>query len=479
MPKTVPKIVIPAMKLLWLAGLIICTAVLLESAERPTSQPNFVIILADDLGYGDLSCYGHPSIRTPNLDRMAAEGLRFTDFYSAAEVCTPSRAALLTGRYPVRSGMCHEKFRVLRRNSTGGLPQDEITLAEALKGAGYATACIGKWHLGNYANDPAHHPRRHGFDFYFGLPHSNDMNPTKAAPKGATARLDQDPEWWAAPLYRNEEIVQRPADQTTLTRRYTEEAIQFLRSQKKDPFFLYFAHTFPHVPLFASSRFSGQSKRGLYGDVVEELDWSVGQILDCLRQEGLAENTLVFFTSDNGPWLTQGRAGGSAGLLREGKGSTWEGGMREPGIAWWPGRIPANRVTHELACTMDLFPTCIKLAGAEMPNDRIIDGVDLAPVLFGSGPSQRDHLFYYRGPQLYAVRQGQFKAHFITRSAYGNDPAVTNTPPLLFHLGQDPSEQFKITNNPAVLADIQKLVEVHRAKLVVAKTQLEEALKEK
>jgi len=442
-------------------------------------KPNIVIIFADDLGYGDLGCYGHPSIRTPNLDRMAAEGMRFTDFYSTAEVCTPSRAALLTGRYPIRSGMCHDQFRVLRNVSAGGLPAEEITIAQALKTRGYATACLGKWHLGNYANDPAHHPRRHGFDFYFGLPHSNDMNPTPAAPRGAPGRLDQQAEWWAAPLYRNEELIERPADQTTLTRRYAEEGVKFIREHKKGPFFLYFAHTFPHVPLFASGKFSGVSTRGLYGDVVEELDWSVGQILDTLRKEGLAKNTLVFFTSDNGPWLIQNQAGGSAGLLREGKGSTWDGGMREPGIAWWPGRIKAGSLNHELACTMDLFTTSLKLAGGEVLQDRVIDGVDMAPLLFGAGPSQRDTFFYYRGTQLFAARKGPFKAHFITRSGYGKDQAEKHDPPLLFHLPQDPSEQFDVaTNHPAALADIARAVEAHRAKLVPARTQLEAVAKD-
>ena len=346
---------------------------------------------------------------------MAAEGMRFTDFYSAAEVCTPSRAALLTGRYPIRSGMCHDRCRVLRRDSTGGLPAEEITIAQALKTRGYATACIGKWHLGNYANDPAHHPRRHGFDFYFGLPHSNDMNPTPAAPKGAASRLDQQAEWWAAPLYRNEELIERPADQTTLTRRYTEEAVQFIRDHKSGPFFLYLAHTFPHVPLFASGQVqSGQSRRGLYGDVVEEIDWSVGQVLDTLRREGLDKNTLVFFTSDNGPWLTQGEAGGSAGLLRDGKGSTWEGGMREPGIAWWPGRVPAGVVTHELACTMDLFTTSLKLAGAEVPTDRVIDGVDHHAALIGHGAESAAGLLLL--PRHTALRRTQGAASRPTSS---------------------------------------------------------------
>lgn len=463
---------------LLLVGLL-APAMSVFAAEPATVQkPNIVIILADDLGWGDLGCYGHPSIRTPNLDRLAAEGMRFTDFYSAAEVCTPSRAALLTGRYPIRSGMCHDQYRVLRRNASGGLPAGEITLAQALKSRAYATACIGKWHLGNYANDPAHHPRHHGFDFYFGLPHSNDMNPTPAAPKGATSRLDQQAEWWAAPLYRNEELIECPADQTTLTRRYTEEAVKFIHEHRSGPFFLYLAHTFPHVPLFASAKFGGQSRRGLYGDVVEELDWSVGQVREALHREGLDRNTLVFFTSDNGPWLIQGEAGGSAGPLREGKGSTWEGGMREPGIAWWPGRIQAGVVNHQLACTMDLFTTCLKLAGAEIPQDRIIDGVDMAPLLFGTGPSQRSIFFYYRGTQLYAARNHEFKAHFRTRSGYGADPVALHDPPLLFQLCHDPGERFNVASNHLdVITGILKERARHQETVTPVKSQLEEVVK--
>lgn len=304
---------------LWLTFWVL-TAV---AAERP----NIVIIYADDLGYGDLGCYGHPTLRTPNLDRMAQEGMRFTEFYSAAEVCTPSRAALLTGRYPVRSGMAHDRYRVLRSQSTGHLPEGEITLAEALQTAGYATGMVGKWHLGVWSKDPVGHPRRHGFDSFFGLPHSNDMDPVAGNPPRANALAEQKAEWWNSPLYRNEELVERPADQTTLTRRYTEEAQRFIRENRRRPFFLYFAHTFPHTPLFASGAFRGTSQRGLYGDVVAELDWSVGQILETLRREKLDRKTLVVFSSDNGPWLIMNQQGGSAGLLRDGKGSTWEGGM--------------------------------------------------------------------------------------------------------------------------------------------------------
>ncbi len=462
-----------------LLALIVASTDRLSAAIQP-SPPNIIIILADDLGWGDLGCYGHPSIRTPNLDRLAAEGMRFTDFYSTAEVCTPSRAALLTGRYPIRSGMCHDQYRVLRRNAAGGLPSGELTLAQALKTRDYATACIGKCHLGNYANDPAHHPRRHGFDFYFGLPHSNDMNPTPAAPKGATSRLDQQAEWWAAPLYRNEEMIECPADQTTLTRRYAEEAVKFIQEHRERPFFLYLAHTFPHVPLFASGKYAGQSRRGLYGDVVEELDGSVGRVREALRQFGLEKNTLIFFTSDNGPWLIQGEAGGSAGPLRDGKGSTWEGGMREPAIAWWPDRIQAGVVTHELACTMDLFTTCLKLAGAEIPQDRIIDGIDMAPVLFGAGRSQRSSFFYYRGTQLYAARQGQFKAHFITRSGYGPEAPATHDPPLLFQLSHDPSERFNMASNQVEIVNaILQEKERHQATVKPVKSQLEEVIKTK
>jgi arylsulfatase A len=304
------------------------------------------------------------------------------------------------------------------------------------------------------------------------------MNPTPAAPRGATHRLDQDPAWWAAPLYRNEELIERPADQTTLTRRYTEQAVQFIHEHKTGPFFLYLAHTFPHVPLFASDKFGGKSRRGLYGDVVEEIDWSVGQVLDTLRREGLDKNTLVFFTSDNGPWLTHGEAGGSAGPLRDGKGSTWEGGMREPGIAWWPGRVPAGIVTHELACSMDLFTTSLTLAGAEIPKDRSIDGLDIAPLLFGTGPSPRQVFFYYRGTQLYAARKGPYKAHFITQSAYGPDKPVKHDPPLLFHLGHDPSERFDVAEAHAdVQRDIAKEVQRHRATVTSVKSQLEEMIK--
>ena len=453
-------------------GLLLVLTLLASSLLCFARPPNFVIILADDLGYGDLGCYVHPSIRTPNLDRMAAEGLRFTDFYSTAEVCTPSRAALLTGRYPVRSGMCGEKRRVLWTFAQSGLPQEEITLAEALQARGYATAHIGKWHLGRL---PQFNPTRHGFDRHFGLPHSNDMTSRTNLPPGEVASLNPRNEFFEVPLRRNDTVIETVPDQSTLTRRYTEESLQFIRENRQRPFLLYLAHTFPHVPLFASPAFRAKSPRGLYGDVVEELDGSVGHILEALRREGLERNTLVLFTSDNGPWLTQKLAGGSAGLLRDGKGSTYEGGMRVPCIVRWPGKIKPGSVTRELACQLDLFPTCLALAGVPLPRDRAIDGFDLAPLLFEGRPSPRQVFFYYRGTQLYAARQGPYKAHFVTRAAYGKDEPQRHDPPLLFHLGHDPSERFDIaTNHLEVLADIARAVERHRAQLTVAKSQLDE-----
>jgi len=445
-----------------------------QAATRRATSPNFVILFADDLGYGDLGCYGHPTIRTPNLDRMAAEGMRFTDFYSAAPVCTPSRAALLTGRLAVRSGLCSDTRRVLFPNSAGGLPAEEITLAEALKTKGYATACIGKWHLGHR---PQYLPTQNGFDSYFGLPYSNDMDRVADSKLGQAVFLDPKIDYWQVPLMRDESILERPANQATLTRRYTEEAIQFIRRNKTRPFFLYLPYTMPHVPLFASEKFLGKSRRGLFGDGVEEIDWSVGQILDTLRREKLADITLVFFTSDNGPWLTFNEHGGSAGLLRDGKGSTWEGGMREPGIAWWPGKIKPGAVSHELASTLDLFPTFLALAKAPIPSDRVIDGVDLSPILFGTGKSKREVFFYYRDTELFAIRKGPFKAHYLTQTGYGVPKPEKHDPPLLFHLGHDPSEKHNVAkNHPDVLADLAREWERHRLNLVPGKPQLDARL---
>lgn len=441
--------------------------------EEPQSRPvlpNFVVIFADDLGYGDLGVFGHPTIRTPNLDRLATEGQKWTNFYAAASVCTPSRAALLTGRLPVRNGMMSPVHRVLYPDSQGGLPASEITIAEALKTRDYATACIGKWHLGHL---PPYLPTRHGFDSYFGIPYSNDMDRVPGRPVREVF-LQPRIEDFNVPLMRDTAIVERPADQRTITRRYTDEAVRFIEENRDRPFFLYLAHNFPHVPLFASEDFLGKSRRGLYGDVVEEIDYGVGRVVARLQELGIAENTLVVFTSDNGPWLTFAQHGGSAGLLRDGKGTTWEGGMREPTVFWWPGRLRPGTVL-EMGSTLDLMNTLCSLAGVSVPTDRQMDGYDLSPVLFGTGESPRRTMFFYRESKLYAVRHGQFKAHFITKSAYagGREEETHHDPPLLFHLGEDPGEQYDVASqHPELIEQIRRVVEVHQADMVMGEDQL-------
>lgn len=434
-----------------------------------SATPNFIVIFADDMGYGDVGVFGHPTINTPNLDKMAFEGQKWTNFYAAAPVCTPSRAGLLTGRLPVRTGMCSEKRRVLFPDSKGGLPENEITIASALKGAGYATACIGKWHLGHL---PQYSPNAHGFDFYFGIPYSNDMDRMNE-PDYKEVMLRPKIDYFNVPLMRNSEVVERPADQTTITKRYTQEAVNFIQQNKEKPFFLYLAHSMPHVPLFRSKEFENKSLRGIYGDVIEELDWSVGEILSALKQNGLDENTLVIFTSDNGPWLTFNEHGGSAGLLSGGKGGTYEGGMREPTIFRWPGKLKPG-VVAGLGSTLDLLPTFCKLANVTLPADRIYDGFDLLPVLTGTGKSAREVMFYYRDTEVFAVRKGDYKAHFITQSEYGSDERKVQEPPLLYNLNIDPSEKYNIADqHPEVISELKKILEEHQKTLVPVENQLE------
>ena len=366
--------------------------------------PNFVVIFADDLGFGDLACYGNRHIRTPNLDRMAREGIRLTSFYSQ-NVCGPSRAALLTGSYPIRVG---EPGNV--KNAHTVLHPHERTIAEVLKPQGYVSGLIGKWHLagrGGHERGPGTGPynrdlmpNSQGFGYFFGTPSHN----------GTTREVD--PGGWKTELMRNEEVLESPTDLDLLTKRYTQEAVAFLERNRDRPFFLYLAHTMPHVPLGASPGFKGRSVRGLYGDVVEELDWSVGEVLGALARLGLDDRTLVVFTSDNGPWIENhlGDHGGSAEPLRGFKMSTWEGGLRVPGIFRWPGRIAPGQASDQIASTLDILPTFAALAGAQLPADRPIDGLDIGPWLFGdSARSPRQRFYYFAFTHLQGVRVGRWK----------------------------------------------------------------------
>jgi arylsulfatase A-like enzyme len=401
----------------------------------PKRPPNFVIFLADDLGYGDLGCYGNKSFATPRLDRMATEGARLTDFY-AMPTCTPARASLLTGRYPVRSGL----VRVLIPREHFGVPKTEILLGDVLKHAGYHTACIGKWHLGDL---PQFRPNLHGFDYYYGLLYSNDMTVAFGLP--------------ALRLYRNGEVIESPVKQSTLTQRYTNEAVRFIRENRERPFLLYLPYTMPHMPLSASEAFQGKSKYGVYGDAVEEIDWSVGQVLDCLKENRLDQNTLAFFTSDNGPALVP--QGGSAGGLRGGKSTSWEGGVRVPCIARWPGQVPAGVERRGISSLMDLFATCVDLSGAQLPDDRPIDGQSLAPFLRDNSVLPHSDYFYYFGIHLCAVRSGAWKLHLMKRE-YGKHrkpgPLHTCDPLELYDLENDVGERNNVAlKNPAIVETLR------------------------
>ena len=426
-------------------AIMICLATfLIPSLVHATHKPNIIVLFMDDGGYGDLGSYGHPTISTPHLDQMAQEGMRFTQFYSASPACSASRYALLTGRLPVRSG-----FRwVLSPSSDRGIHPKEITIAEGLKSAGYATAAFGKWHLGR-SNELL--PLAHGFDEYLGFPYSNDMIP---------------PKWVDIPLLEGNEIKELNPDQSKLTKIYTERAIQFIKKNKKGPFFCYLPYAMPHVPLYPGKAHQGQSRRGLYGDVIEEIDWSVGEILKTLKKQGLDKNTLVIFTSDNGPWIIKNEKGGSAGHLRDGKGSTWEGGVREPCIAWWPGEVPAGIVCREPTSTMDILPTAFNLAGVMTTQDRTIDGRDITKVLKkGTRNHQRDPLFFYGSRELHAVRVGDWKLHIKT-SSQTKIQHFNGKVPLLFNLEEDPSEEWdRAESNSEKVAELQKIIEDHLASL--------------
>lgn len=399
-----------------------------------------MILLCDDLGYGDLGCYGNRAIRTPNIDRAAAEGARLTEFY-ATPTCTPSRAALLTGRYPIRSGLT----RVLVPTEHFGIPDAEVTLAEALKVQGYRTACIGKWHLGNR---PPYRPTKHGFDHFYGLLYSNDMTLPVV-------------HWPPIKLFRGDRPVESPVEQRTLTARLTAEALRFIAGSRSDPFLMYVPYTMPHLPWTASSDFAGKSAYGAYGDAVEEIDWSVGEILKALARHGLDEDTVVIFLSDNGPEVATPRPGGSTGGLRGGKGATWEGGVRVPCVIRWPGQVPAGIVRPGITCIMDLFATALELARVDVPRDHAVDGRNLMPFLKGEAPPPHSEHYYYRGKRLFAVRSGAWKLH-LWRMQTGKHGkyrrAVMCDSPELYNLEKDPGERQDVAGkNHDLVARLRRL----------------------
>ncbi len=397
-----------------------------RDSKAAARRPNVIIILADDLGYGDLGCQGSRVMKTPRLDEMAEQGVRMTSFFASGPVCSPSRAGIMTGRYPIRSGVNYvfvptELFPLAlalygKYRMPWGLPRNEIVLPELMKTAGYNTCCIGKWHLGDL---PGQRPRARGFDYYYGVLHSNDAIPLR--------------------LYENERVVEpAPVDQDYLTQSYTEKAVSWIESNDDSPFFLYMAHTSPHVPLHASPEFRGTSEAGLYGDCVEEIDWSVGQVLDALDRRGMAEDTLVFFTSDNGPWFQ-----GSAGGLRGRKDETFGGGMKVPAIARWPGVIPAHTVTDRMSMNFDLFTTSLAAAGLEAPSDRPIDGRDVLPMLKGEEQSPHRELYFYKGRELQAVLQDGWKYH-RRHKGWATSFSGRQRGPMLFHLPDDPDESYNV-----------------------------------
>jgi arylsulfatase A-like enzyme len=411
------------------------------SVGAPPNAPNVVIIFTDDQGYGDLSCYGHPTIHTPHLDRLAAEGMKLTQFYVASPVCSPSRAALLTGCYPKRLGM-HE--HVIFPPYDYGLHTDEITIADLLSALGYRTGCIGKWHLGHRDGLM---PTDQGFDEYFGVPYSNDMS--------RFHRKETDKYPHRLPLIRGKTIVEWEPDQRLLTRRFTEEAVAFIERHRNERFFLYLAHSMPHIPLYASEAFAGRSPHGLYGDVIEEIDWSVGQVREALRRHGIENDTMIVFASDNGPWLPFKTHGGSAGPLRGGKGSTWEGGQRVPCLVAWPGRVPAGAVCRQVATAMDVLPTIAALAGAELPADRRLDGHDVTPLLLGTpgAASPTEFFLYYtsRGA-LSAIRRREWK--LVLESG------------ALYHVEEDIGERWDLAErHPDLVAELRALAHARDAEI--------------
>ncbi len=437
---------IPFHRQLCVTALTVIAALCAVSATSAAEKPNVIVIFCDDLGYGDLGCFGSTKIRTPAVDRMAEEGIRLTSFYSTSGVCSPSRSSLMTGCYPRRVNL-HQNDRnlcVLFAADHKGLNPRETTVAEVMKRQGYATKCIGKWHLGD---QPEFLPTRQGFDSYFGIPYSNDMG-RKNIP---------------LPLLRDDRVIEAPVSQVTLTRRYTEEAIGFIEANRTKPFFLYLPHTFPHVPLFASEQFAGKSQAGKYGDAVEEIDWSTGEILKTLGRLGLDDRTLVVFTSDNGA------STGSNLPLRGKKGSTDEGGMRVPCVVRWPGKIAPGTTCDAVTSTIDLLPSLAALVGAKLPEGRILDGRDIGPLLAGEAGAASPHeaFYYYQMDQLQAVRSGKWKLCLAMADKKRNwGKSLGKSPLKLFDLDADIHEDNDLAaENPEVVKRLQALADAAREDL--------------
>ncbi|MFT5350214.1 MAG: arylsulfatase A [Planctomycetota bacterium] len=420
-----------------IASLFFSILSFLQTLQAASDRPNIIIILADDLGIGDLSINGSP-IRTPNIDRLAKEGAYLNNFYASANVCSPSRAGLLTGRYPIRMGMADS---VIEPDSTHGLPKSETTLPEILKFNGYQNVLIGKWHLGHTAE---YWPTEHGFDYFYGLPYSNDMTPLA--------------------LYRGEQIIEQPVNQSTLTQGYTKEALDFIDTNKEQPFFIFLSHTFPHIPLYASAKFKGKSTAGIYGDAVEELDWSVGEVIKALKKHNLSKNTLVLFTSDNGAWFE-----GNNGAFRDMKGLTWEGAYRVPLIAWWPGNVKPGTLSSGISMNIDILPTISALIHHRSEDSRPLDGRDIWSLLQGSNTSPHETLYLFNNEDISALRTQDWK--YITRAYYKTNYIAFDRIKekmgfdyeLLFDMRSDMPERYsQAENRPEIVKQMITMLEQGR-----------------